>query len=196
MKGMHKLIFVAAGLAVSVWFASCTKVHTGDTGEQAGLASQYKADRIRDDWKSQIQNASPIEKAGLLVNYFESITELYFQIGYQTIDNWRAFERQAQREVDSAEIQAMIDQWYQTNRAYVIAHNENIGFAASQIRFDGYFAESFLVELDSLLDAHRRVRDAVLHPIGTLADYELAFRQLEFEIGDIARRYRERLKLL
>jgi len=193
---MRRLNILAAGLIVSVWISSCVKIHTDNTGEQTGLTSEYKAERIRADWKDRIQNASPVEKAGLLVDYFEMITGLYFQVGYETIDNWRTLERQTQRTVDSAEVQAMIDQWHEANRAYIAAHDYNVDYAAREIRYAGYFAESFLEQLDSLLDAYRRVRAAVLYPSGSLVDYEFAFKQLEFEVSGIAQQYRERLKSL
>jgi len=196
MTGMRRLIFMTAGLGISLLLSSCTKIHTDDSGEQAGLTAEYKADKIRADWENRIRSASPLEKAGLLADYFEMVTGMYFQVGYQTMDNWRAFERQAQREVDSVEVQAMIDQWYIDNRAYISAHNENIDYAAREVKYSGYFTESFLVELGTLLDAYARVRDAVLHPFGSLTEYEYAFKQLEFETSEIVRQYREKLKLL
>lgn len=192
---MLKVVLMAACLVASAWICSCVKVHTDNTAQETGLTSEYKADKIREDWKIRIQNASPVEKAELLVGYFEAVTSMYFEIGYQTIDNWRALERKAGRKVESSEAQAMIDRWHEANRAYITAHDENVEYAARQIRFDAYYAESLLAHLDSLLGAYRRIRDAVLRPSGLLADYEFAFRQLEFEVVDIVQEYRERLKL-
>lgn len=193
---MRRLILMAAGLIFSVWISSCMKIQTDSTGERTGLNSEYKADKMRADWMARIENASPAEKAGLLVDYFERITNLYFEVGYQTIDNWRSFERETERTVDSAEVQVMVRQWYEANREFIAAHDDNVDYANREIRYVGYLAESFLEQLDLLLDAYQRIRNAVLYPSGSLSDYEFAFKQLEFEVGDIAKEYRERLKSL
>jgi len=190
---MRRLILILAGLLVAASMSSCFKVSVEDTGDESSLTAEYKADRMRTDWKDRIQKAAPVEKAGLLADYIENITGLYFQVGYETIENWRALQQQTERAVSSEDIQKMVDRWHADNSAFINAHDYNVEFAERQIRFTGYFAEPFLAQLDTLVQTYGRVKAAVLLPSGSLNDYEFAFKQLEYEAGEVLREYREEL---
>lgn len=190
---MRGLVFLAAGLVVILGTGSCVKVYSDGTSDESGLNTNYKADQMRAEWTERIRNATPAEKASLLVDYFERVTSLYFQVGYQTIDNWSALEQQRQDAVSDGEVRTMVNNWHDANRAFITAHDDNIDYAAREIRFANNSEESFLARLDALLESYRKVRSAVLSPTGTLAEYEYALKQLEFEVGEIADQYRQHL---
>lgn len=190
MKILQPLII---SLLLGIGTSGCVKIETGYTPEEAAQSSREAADRIRGDWARKIQQATPIQIAGMLVDYYFTVTNSYFRFGYETIDNWTENEKRFGRKVTDAEIQKMIDDWLLTEKPVLSAYSDNINLAYDLIVESAFFQRDFLDRLVELGDQYRVTMEVAFQPRGTLEDYEYRLEQVKYETETVGKSAREAL---
>jgi len=181
-------------LALAVF--GCVKIETGYTPEEAAQSSEEAADRIRRDWAGKIRQATPIQLAGMLVDYYTAVTNSYVNFGYETAGNWNENEKRLGREVADAEIQKLIDDWLLTQKPVLSAYSDNINLAYNLIVESAFFQSDFLDHLVELGDQYRETMEIAFQPRGTLEDYEYRLERVKYETETVGERAREALRAL
>ncbi len=191
-KRSLKTLIVSFLLAIGA--TGCVKIETGFTPEEAAQSSREAADRIRGDWASKIRQATPVQMAGMLVDYYFTVTNSYFRFGHETVSNWSENEKRLGREVTDAEIQKMIDDWLSTQKPVLSAYTDNINLTYNLIVESAFFHQVFLDRLVEIGDQYRVTMEIVFQPRGTLEDYEYRLEQVKYETETVGERAREALK--
>ena len=183
---------IAVAMA-SLIVTSCVKIETGQTPDEAKASSEARASQIRSEFALQMRGATPPDIAALMATHFERVTGAYFQFGNEVIKQWEEGEKGRGQAIDGAEMRKFVTAWTDGQQPILTAYDDNLEYAFAQLEQSQYFRESFLHEVQALVDKYYEAYSVVFLPTGSLDDYKYKLDQERYSAENQVAGYREAL---
>ncbi len=186
------LLLFGLGLAC-IGLASCVKIETGQTAEEAKASAETQGSNIRADWAKQMQGATQPQIAQLIGNHFDYVTTQYFNFSNELVKQWEAGEKGRGRPIDGSEMRQFVTAWTGSQQPVLSAFDDNLEYAYGQLKQGHYFDDAFMSEVKNLVDEYYEVYSVVFLPNGSLDDYKYKVDQERYKASDQAASYRAAL---
>lgn len=180
-------------LVLTVVLSGCSsvRIHTGPTSETAAESSERQAGQIRASFYRQLQSASPAEKVNLLGGQIDSVSERYFEYGFDVAREWRFGNEGRGTAIPAAEMRGVVDGWISTQKPILRAWEDNIEEARRQIMESRFFPQAVHDVIDRFVDQYYSAFGVVFYPAGSVFDYENELHQARAETQRLSRALKE-----
>ncbi|HEX2896554.1 MAG TPA: hypothetical protein VHP63_00705 [candidate division Zixibacteria bacterium] len=164
-----RLLFVSLSVLL---LASCVKIETGQTLEEATESNELRARQVRSQWANQLNAATPLETANLLKQHMDSVSAMYLRYGFKVVDEWHKGNEGRGKVIDAAEMRQVVDAWVAGQKPILDAYEHNLEFGLDQLRLSKFFAPETMAMFEKFGEEFYEVRSVVFYPNRDVETYE------------------------
>jgi hypothetical protein len=179
MRRHRPYVYGVLALFGLIMISGCVHIETGpESKEQRTETSAMRARDFRVNWVGRFDPAPPVEKALLLKDLLDSVSDKYLGYGSRVADEWHQGNTGRGKQVPDSEMQQMVTAWNASEQPLLDAYEETVEYSIGRIKDAAFFDSDVIKLFRENIELFYQIRSDIFYPAGTVEDYEYRLDEL------------------